>query len=150
MSFKAAVEATAGLKGRYKAGLQAMSEGDRGRLDVTDTRRLCGSVNLDAALRTGARANEHVSDYCVCHTAGSPKVHWIEVHPASNHGVTELLAKLEWLKQWLAADGSRLEPLTVAYVWISSGKTTFTKTAPNARRLAQSGVFSAGRRYRLG
>lgn len=150
MSFRAAVETTAGLKTAYKAGLQALSEGDRGRIEVDDTRRLCGSVDLDAALRSGARANEHVWDYGVCYTEGTPKVHWIEVHPASDHGVTELLAKFDWLERWLGTDGRRLRPLTMAYVWISSGKTTFTKTAPNARRLAQAGVISAGRRYRLG
>lgn len=150
MSFEAAVEATAGLKGAYKAGLKALFEGHRGRIDVADTRRLCGSVNLDAALRTGPRANEHVWDYGVCYTDKTAKVHWIEVHPASDHGVTDLLAKLDWLEKWLAEDGHRIKPLTAAYVWISSGKTTFTKTAPNARRLAQAGVISAGRRYRLG
>lgn len=149
MNFKEAVEATAGLNASYKAGLQALSEGDRGRIEVKDTRRLCGSVNLDTALRSGARANEHVWDYGVCYTEGAPRVHWIEVHPASDHGVSELLAKVEWLEKWLAADGHRIRPLTCVYVWISSGKTTFTKTAPNARRLAQAGVISAGRRYRL-
>lgn len=149
MNFKEAVEATAGLKTAYKAGLQALSRADRSRIEVGDTRRLCGSVNLDAALRSGARANEHVWDYGVCYTEGSPQVHWIEVHPASDHGVSELLAKVEWLEEWLAEDGDSIRPLTRAYVWISSGKTTFTPTSPSARRLAQKKVISAGKRYRL-
>ena len=150
MSFKEAVEATQGLGDAYGAGLQALSAIDRARLTVGNTRHLCGSVNLDAALRTGARANEHVWDYGVCYAPGDQKIHWIEVHPASDHGVTDLQAKVAWLEQWLAGDGHRLRPLTAAYVWISSGKTTFTKTSPAAKKLAQIGVISAGRQYRLG
>ena len=150
MSFREAIEATQGLGAAYESGLQALAATDRARISVANTRHLCGSVNLDAALRTGARANEHVWDYGVCYTAKDHKVHWIEVHPASDHGVTDLQAKVAWLNQWLASDGHRLRPLTAAYVWISSGKTTFTKTSPAAKKLAQLGVISAGRQYRLG
>lgn len=43
--------------------------------------------------------------------------------------------------------------LTNAYqpglVWISSGKTTFTKTSPAARRLAGKGVLAAGSHYTI-
>lgn len=150
MSFREAIAATPRLGVAYEAGLRALSQADRRRITVASPRRLCGSVNLDAALRRGAAAHEHVWDYGICYIAKAHEVHWIEVHPASDHGVTDLLVKVAWLKQWLAADGRRLKPFTAAYVWISSGSTTLTKTSPGARKLAQEGVVSAGRHYRLG
>jgi hypothetical protein len=149
MSFRQAVEATPGLEAAYQPGLQALVAADRERITVTDTRRLCGSVDLDGALRTGPLAHAYVWDYAVCYPKNAAGVHWIEVHPASDHGVTDLLNKLSWLKQWLAGDGHRLKPMTAAFVWISSGKTTFTKASPSARRLAQQGVYAAGGHYHL-
>jgi len=150
MKFREAVEATSGLSEAYEAGLKALAAVDRSRITVANEGSLCGSVNLDTALRRGARAHEHVWDYGVCHaTDGYQGIHWIEVHPASDHGVTDLLDKFAWLTQWLASDGSRLRRMTVAFIWISSGKTTFTKTSSSARRLAQKGVRSAGRHYHI-
>lgn len=150
MSFREAVEQTAGLQEAYKVGLRALSAADRERITPSNTRRLCGSVDLDAALRKGALATAQVWDYAVCYTDAEARIHWIEVHPASDHGITALLNKLSWLKGWLDGAGHRLQPLTTAYVWISSGRTTFTKTSPAARRLAQQGVVAAGGHYRLG
>lgn len=149
MSFKNAVQATSGLGGAFKSGLQALEASDRARISVSETTRLCGSVNLDVALRTGAGANQHIWDYGVCHTSGTQGVHWIEVHPASDHGVSDLRAKFAWLKAWLSGEGHRLKPLTVAFIWISSGKTTFTKTSPAARKLAAEGVIAVGSHYSI-
>ncbi len=150
MTFREAVRATPGLESAFRKGLQALIQADRDRLTVGNSRRLCGSVNLDAALRRGAAANERVWDYGVCYGTTSAKVHWIEVHPASDRGVTEVATKFAWLRRWLDSNGRRLEAFPAAYVWISSGATTFTKTAPSARRLAKHGVISAGAHYRLG
>ncbi len=149
MNFKAAVHATTNLGGAYESGLQALAPVDRKRISVADSKRLCGSVNLDAALRTGAHANENVWDYGVCYTTRNQGVYWIEVHPASDRGVTDLRNKLAWLKAWLDGDGHHLRPLTAAYVWISSGKTTFTRTSPAARRLAAEGVLAVGNHYSM-
>lgn len=147
MNFKETVQTTPGLTSAYEPGLQALKAGDRQRIGVTDTRCLCGSVDLDRALRNGPRANEPVWDYGVCHHSGNEKVHWVEVHPASGHGVTEVLAKLAWLKAWLSGDGRRLRSLPTAFVWVSSGKTTFTKSSPLTKKLAAQGLITAGGHY---
>ena len=63
--------------------------------------------------------------------------------------MTELLAKVAWLNLWLRGDGRRLKDLTKAYVWISSGTTSFTKTSPAAKKLALQGVISVGGYYTL-
>lgn len=149
MNFKDAVQATSGLGGALEAGLQALEAADRARITVVNPKRLCGSVNLDVALRKGARANEHVWDYGVCYSSGSQQVDWIEVHPASDHGVTDVQAKAVWLRAWLADEGRRLGPLTRAYVWVSSGRTTFTKTSPAVRKLAAQGVIAVGGHYTI-
>ena len=146
MSFRQAVEATPNLGQELRPGLQALGAYS-GRVRCRDPRKLKGSVDIDAALQA-TDPNGHRWDYAVGHSeSGSDKVYWIEVHPASDHGVTELLAKVAWLNVWLRGDGRRLKDLTKAYVWISSGSTSFTKTSPAARKLAQQGVISAGGYY---
>jgi hypothetical protein len=148
MSFRKAVETTPNLGPKvFRLGLQAL--GAHSARVRCDTRKLRGSVNIDAALEE-ADPNGDRWDYAVGHhESGVDRVYWIEVHPASDHGVTKLLAKVAWLNKWLDGDGHRLKKLTKAYVWISSGNTTFTKTSPAARRLAQRGVISVGGHYTL-
>ena len=149
MSFRQAVGATPNLgQDVLRPGLQALGA-DSVRIHCGDPRKLKGSVDIDAAL-LAADPNGHRWDYAVGHNeSGSDKVYWVEIHPASDHGVTELLAKVAWLNAWLGGDGHRLKGLTKAYVWISSGRTSFTKTSPAARKLAQKGVISAGGYYTL-
>ena len=150
MTFRQAVEATPNLgQDAFRPGLQALGA-DSARISCGDTRKLKGSVDIDAALEPTDR-HGHRWDYAVGHEeSGHDRVYWIEVHEASGHGVTALLQKLNWLKNWLAVDGHRLRLMTKQYVWISSGRTTFLKTSQAARRLAQAGVVSAGRTLMLG
>lgn len=150
MSFRQAVEATPSLgQEAFRSGLKALGAYSA-RVRCEDPRKLKGSVDIDAALEAADR-DGHRWDYAVGHEeSGQDRVYWIEVHEASGHGVTALLQKLTWLKDWLAADGHRLRLLTKQYVWISSGRTTFLKTSRAARRLAQAGVVSAGRTLTLG
>jgi hypothetical protein len=150
MSFRQAVESTPGLgQAALRPGLQALGA-HSGRVRCRDTRRLKGSVDVDAAL---AAADSHGArwDYAVGYRgAGADRVYWIEVHEASPHGVTVVLGKLAWLHAWLEADGHRLKPLTKQYVWISSGRTTYLRSSQAARRLAQAGVLQAGRTFTIG
>ena len=150
MSFRQAVEATPNLgQDAFRPGLQALGAYST-RVRCRDTRKLKGSVNIDAALEATDR-HSYRWDYAVGHEeARQDQVYWIEVHEASDHGVVALMQKVSWLKNWLAADGHRLGLLTKQYVWISSGTTTFLKTSQAARRLAQAGVLSAGRTFMLG
>ena len=150
MTFIVAVHATPNLgPDAFRHGLQALGA-DSARVRCANPRKLKGSVDVDAALEPIDR-HGHRWDYAVGHEESRQDcIYWVEIHEASDHGTTALLQKLTWLKHWLTADGRRLVDLTKQYVWISSGRTTLLKTSQAARRLAQAGVVSAGRRFELG
>lgn len=148
-AFRQAVEKTPNLgPDAFNEGLGALAKPDKQRLTVNAPQALCGSVNLDERLKKTAPQAARW-DYAVCHGSKPPRVHWIEVHPASDYGVSDVQKKIDWLRLWLNEDGRRLAKFDRAFVWISSGSTTFTRTSPAARRLAQAGVIAAGRHYSI-
>lgn len=149
MTFKQAVTATPHLGAdACRPGFQALAPADRPRVECADTRSLCGSVNIDGALRP-VLPDAHRWDYAICYTPASEVVYWVEVHPAATSGIAEVQRKFIWLKGWLAGDGRELRNFDSQYVWIASGKTTFTQTAPQIRNLAQQGLRAVGRVLRI-
>ena len=150
MTFKEAVETTPHLGAiAFHKGVQALAHADRARIDCAKTRNLFGSVNLDATLLPHL-PNTRRWDYAVGYRRGTDTVFWIEVHPASQGSVSDVQNKFDWLKGWLAGEGWRLRQFEARFVWISSGKTTFTQGSPAIRKLAQQGVQTVGRVLRLG
>lgn len=115
-------------------------------------RRLTGSLNLDVALQE-ALPNAPRWDYGIGYRPNGEKadfVHWVEVHPASDREVPVVIAKLDWLKQWTTNNAPALATLACRYVWVSSGKTRLTPTAPALRHLATKGCQNVGRRHVIG
>lgn len=50
MNFNHAVRSSNDVRDAYQPGLQALLERDRNRLPCQDTRKISGSLNLDAAV----------------------------------------------------------------------------------------------------
>ena len=152
MKFREAVEATVSIRDAYRDGLQALRHGDRKHVDAQDRRSLAGSVDLDTACKH-SHPNDPRWDYAVAYQRAKSHpgdVFWIEVHPVRTEDHrAEVRRKFDWLKVWLAAEGKRLRAFPAFYVWIASGKTSFTSTSPQIRALAQLGVLFAGRHYRI-
>src|SRR5437899_7375337 len=112
MTFREAVEATPSVRNHYCAGLQALPAGEAARIQCAATRRLRGSVNLDAALRQ-QQPNAHRWDFGIGYRRKNTEVAiWVEVHPASSTSISAMLAKLGWLKWWLASQAPELARLT--------------------------------------
>ena len=152
MKFKAAIEATRGLEQAFRPGLQALQNSDRNRITAIDARKLAGSANIDEALRA-ACPNEPRWDYSIgLKRAGNQpeKVFWLEVHPATEGQIKTVLTKLSWLKSWLAAVNSPLVQLDREYIWIASGKTSFTAQSAQAKQLAIHGIQCVGRHFAIG
>jgi len=148
--FKCAVEDTPGLKGAWKAGLQALRPEDKPHIFVenTSTSRLRGSVDIDTALRK-AYPNANRWDFAIGYQHTNRKeecVYWVELHTASDSQVKVVLAKHAWLLQWLAGDGKLLNAFERNFVWLSSGSTSFTPGSPQRKRLAQVGLLPRDRR----
>jgi hypothetical protein len=149
MTFRQAVTATPQLGAdSFNGGLQALEPADRARVRIADTRKISGSVDVDGALEA-VFPKAHRWDYAIGYRRQSEIVYWVEVHPASTGDVVTVQAKLTWLRTWLAGDGHRLREIEARFIWISSGKTTFTQGSPTMRKLAQQGLQAVGRVLRI-
>ena len=149
--FCSAAKCCAALDGHVRTGLQALPESDRRHIRPKQTRRVAGSVNLDAAL-ADAEPNSPRWDYAIgyrpAHRA-CEVVHWVEIHPATDGEIRSVEKKLQWLKGWMAENASELEAMEKRFVWISSGKTDFSPGSPGLKRLAQKGCCHVGRVYSI-
>ena len=79
----------------------------------------------------------------------SQQMQGLEVHPATDGEVRSVEAKLEWLKNWMDNNAAELTSMDRRFVWVSSGKTHLTPTAPGLRRLAQKGCRHVGSFYAI-
>ena len=152
MTFKTAVEATPEIQNAWKRGLRALRAADSQRIDAEVTRRLSGSVDLDTTLSESC-PNDPRWDYAVGYRSnggGGETVYWIEIHPASSGDVNTVLRKLEWLKKWLADKAPKLNEMRKDFLWISSGRTSFTLSSPQAKRFALLGLRHTGQRFKIG
>lgn len=151
MSFRNAVLGTPDLQPFLHQGLSALRKRDRKKIRPANPQRLTGSVQLESALRP-SRPNDPIWDYGVGYQATSGRadtVFWIEVHPAHDAAVGEVLRKAEWLKHWLSAAAPELARLPARLVWVSSGRTTFTPGSTFRKKLAEHGVKHTGGVLRL-
>jgi predicted Fe-S protein YdhL (DUF1289 family) len=142
MNFREAVEATPSVQGQYRPGLRALSAGHAARIRCDKPRRLTGSINVDRALQV-AQPNAPRWDYGIGCWRGNKEVAvWVEVHPAASTSVTDMLKKLQWLKNWLRTQAPALAALTQGdYYWVSTDATiAITKNTPQAKRLAAAGL----------
>ncbi len=147
MTFRQAVSATPELQGAYCSGLQALREVDRRHVDAENTRLLKGSVDLDTTLKDKYPKAPRW-DYAIGHHPTNLKkemVYWVEIHPATTGEVNAVLGKLRWLKEWLGTSAPDMNSLHREYVWLSSGKTAFTLSAPQLKQVAESGLSHKGR-----
>jgi hypothetical protein len=141
MRFREAVEDTAAIRGQYREGLQGVRNVDRSRLSCATPRRLCGSVDLDGALRL-VHPNDPRWDYAIGVSEGvqNDTVIWVEVHPASSCHVEEVLRKLQWLKDWLRYDAPAMGRLPRHFRWIATGTVSFRRGSREEKKIAQRGL----------
>ncbi|MCS6920242.1 MAG: hypothetical protein NZM28_10755 [Fimbriimonadales bacterium] len=67
---------------------------------------------------------------------------WVECHPAHTSNVEEVLAKLQWLKSWLAQEAAELKKLTPegGFYWISTDGCQIQPDSRHAFRLLKAGL----------
>lgn len=151
LTFQQAVETTPDLTGAFQKGLGALKTADKPHLAAQDARRLRGSVDLDRALQARC-PNDNRWDYGVGHrpeNLPTEMVYWIEVHTASAGEIKVVLAKLQWLQAWLKERAPGLNRMRKEFIWVSSGKTSFTLTAPQVKKFALRGLQHKGRFFRI-
>jgi hypothetical protein len=146
VTFKEAVDATPDLKNAYCRGLQALKNVDKQHVTAEDTKTLAGSVDVDSALQE-RYPQDNRWDYAIGHTDGV--VYWIEVHGASDGELKVVLAKLKWLKTWLRGQAKTIGAMPREFVWVSSGKTSFTLASPQQKQFALEGLQHKGRIFKV-
>ena len=149
--FRVAAQACSALGAHVRDGLQALRGSDRTHVRAKDTRRLAGSVAVEAALAK-ALPNSPLWDYGVGYRPSDNRndvVHWVEVHPATDGEVRSVKAKLEWLIEWMTENAAELAKMDRRFVWVSSGRTHFSPTSPGLKRLAQKGCRHVGKVYTI-
>ncbi len=160
MTFKKAVQAEPPpVNGAYCTGIRALENRHKGLVTCEDPRRLTGSIYLDSALaRHPGHANDPRWDYGLGYrpaAGGREQAVWIEVHSATTKEVSAVLAKLQWLRDWLEDGAGRLKQMTdradpdIRFVWIASSNVKIPRNSPQARRLSQSVIQGPRKRLSL-
>ena len=144
MRFYDAVASSNDVRDCYRLGLQALLERDRNKLSCQNPRKISGSLHLDAAVAQ-LYPNAARWDYGIGikKTKPTDKAIWVEVHPADAKQVQKMIDKLAWLKNWLDNRARDLMTITendFPYVWVASGRVSFQRTSPQAKRLALAGI----------
>ena len=144
MRFQEAVANTNDVRDYYRPGFQALIEKDRNRLSCEDPRKISGSLHLDVAVAQ-LYPNAARWDYGIGikKTEAKDEAIWVEVHPADANQVPRMIDKLAWLKNWLNDSAQNLMLITKndsPYVWVASGRVSFQRASPQAKRLALAGI----------
>ncbi len=136
MSFEAVVNQTP-LADGLKAGLQAVKNNERSKIQCADTRQLNGSVDIDSLLKKQyPRSNRW--DYLVGYRDCAV---FIEVHPAMTSEVSTMLNKLEWLHSWLRDHAPLLGKQGASFHWVSTDGVSIPKKSKQYRQLAQKNLL---------
>ncbi len=110
--------------------------------------RFAKSINLDQALRRRF-PNDSRWDYGVELKAPnrSPRIDWIEVHPASSSEVETMIQKKKWLISLLERAGSCPLPASTNLHWLATGGVHID--AQRRRRLQAAGLRMPEKTLRL-
>ena len=142
MTFEEAIEGTPHLKKAYRTGLQALRAEDKPHVEAENTRKLTGSVDIDKAnLKSDPNGNRWDFAIAYQHTNRDAEViYWVELHSASDSQVKVVIKKAQWLLNWFKTKGLALANFEKDIVWVSSGTTTFTRSSPQQKQMAQVGL----------
>lgn len=132
------MEATTEIKDCYQSGLKALGHYSN-KIELQNSRECTGSVEIDECVRVNY-PNANRWDYVFAYKSAT---YFVEVHSAETTEVSVVLAKLQWLKDWLNTQAPELAKLKAEqpYYWIQSGRFSIPKTTPQYRRAAQNGIM---------
>lgn len=135
--FKTAVKATQEISNGFCNGLQALRN-DSDKITVDDTKKLNGSVDIDACTHT-LYPNDSRWDYAIGY---NNKAYFVEIHPADTSNVNEMVKKADWLSKWLKEKAPALKKISAndVFYWIPSGRCAIENSSTQKRKLAQKKI----------
>lgn len=146
MTFKEAVNKTRGLEDAWREGLQALRREDKPHIEAEDTRAIRGSVDIDAAF-LAVDPNGNRWDFAIGHqhtNRDAEVIYWVELHTASDSEIKVVIRKAVWLREFLRGAGKKLAAFEREILWVSSGATRLSPSAPQKRMMAQVGLRQVG------
>lgn len=134
------------LKNAWRPGLQALRAEDKPHIEAEDPRKITGSVDVDKAYqKLIPQSNRWDFGIAFQHSNRDKEVvYWVELHTASDSQVKVVIKKAQWLLQWLRDEGKPLAAFEKDIIWVSSGATTFTRSSPQRKLMAQAGLQHVG------
>lgn len=151
MTFQDAVARTPHLETAWQPGLQALRAEDKPHIKAENTRLLRGSADVDSALMP-VEPHANRWDFAIGQQHTNRKhecIYWVETHTGKDEQVGVVLRKLSWLKKWLGNEGHHLARFERDIIWVSSGRTFFTRGSAQVKALAQKGLIYAGAVLRI-
>jgi hypothetical protein len=135
--FKVAVENTPDVKQCYKNGLQALG-GYASKIILHDPRECQGSVDIDSCTAS-KYPTSHRWDYTFGYKGYA---YFVEVHSAHTKEVSTVIAKLNWLLDWLNHNAPEIKKIKAPspYFWIQTNGYHISKNSRQERELAQRGI----------
>ncbi|WP_292598757.1 hypothetical protein [Mesotoga sp. UBA6090] len=121
-----------------KNGLQAVGKPDR--VSLKNTRTKAKSVDIDRCLQEDY-PNENRWDYAVfIEIDDILKTAFIEIHPANESEVDEVIKKALWMKRWIRDNQIRVITKNRKFFWVSSGKVSISKNSQKICLLGKHGI----------
>lgn len=151
MNFQEAVGKIPALKKAWCPGLQALRAEDKPHIEAEDPRKVTGSVDVDMAYQK-LMPQSNRWDFAIAfqHSDRDKEViYWVELHTASDSQVKVVIKKAAWLLDWLNKQGKLLAGFEREILWVSSGATTFTRSSPQRKMMAQVGLQHVGSKLRI-
>jgi len=150
-AFKEAVQATPDLENSWRLGLQALRAEDKPHIVPEDSRKLAGSVDIDAAFQE-ADPNGNRWDFAIGYqheNRTNEVIYWVELHTASDSQIKVVIKKAQWLLAWFKGAGKNLAAFERDILWVSSGATRLSPSAPQRKQMAQAGLRQVGGKLRI-
>lgn len=137
LPFETAVTSIKRISACFQRGLKALG-GNSSKVQAASARKLEGSVDLDGCLKQ-SHPNDSRWDFAIGYDSEAV---FVEIHPAQTSEVSAILAKLDWLQNWLSGPGQPLRALARQnpFFWLSTDGVDISKGSPQSRRLAESGL----------
>ena len=108
---------------------------------VPNPRLIGGSLDIDSSTKT-KYPDDFRWDYAVEY---NNETFFIEVHPGSTTEIQTVIAKLNWLKQWLKEKASEIDALKPKdkrpYHWIFTSKFAILPNSRYAKLLSSHGII---------
>lgn len=151
MDFRQSVGKTHLLGNAWMPGLQALRAEDKPHIDAEDPRKFGGSVDIDAAYQAeDPHGNRWDFAIAYRHTNRTAEtVYWVELHTGSDSQIKVVIKKAQWLLAWFKGHGKKLATFEKEILWVSSGSTKLSPSAPQKKQMAMAGLRQVGGRLRI-